>query len=150
MRRRYFPLAIAAIAIGGITLAYHGPGQQLVRGHLGDLAVPMLLYATISTLGITRRRWTRAALAIAIPTALELGQCLWTGTGMLGELLVGSTFDLWDMAAYVVGTAIALAYDQVVTAYATGVTTIRARTCEPRSTVLTPPAPPTPQAQRSR
>lgn len=118
--RRYAPLGLAAVAIGAAVLVYRGPGRPFIRGHVGDVAATMLVYAFLGVvLGAARRgRFTApawlAVSAMAIATALEVNQKMWTGTGAAGELFVGSSFDAWDFAAYAAGTVIAIAYDVVM------------------------------------
>src|SRR5207247_2559171 len=94
-------LALVACAIGAAVLVYRGPGRPFIRGHVGDVAATMLVFAL---LGLTR--WslrTRAIVTMAIALAIELGQTVWSG-----GLLLGSVFDPWDVAAYAVGVAVAV------------------------------------------
>lgn len=103
MKRRDRILAALAIAIGGFVLVYHGPGRAILRGHVGDVAATMLVFAL---LGLTR--WglrTRAIVTLGIALAIELGQTVWSG-----GLLLGSVFDPWDLFAYAAGVAVALLY----------------------------------------
>jgi hypothetical protein len=113
---RYAPLALAALAIGVAVLAYRGPGRPFIRGHVGDVAATMLVYTMLGAAlwGKLARPTVRALGAMAVATALELGQRVWTGTGLAGEIFLGASFDSWDFAAYVLGTVIALGYDHVL------------------------------------
>lgn len=136
--RRYAPLGLAAVAIGVAVLVYRGPGRPFIRGHVGDVAATMVVYAFLGVVVGAMRRgrfpapaWL-AAGAMAIATALEVNQKVWTGTGAAGELFVGSSFDAWDFAAYALGTMLAIAYDVAMAA--------RARAAAP------PAAPPAPSA----
>jgi hypothetical protein len=108
MRRRYLLLAAAALAIGAATLAYgrlRWPGYAIVRGHVGDGAAAMLVFALLS-LCWRARPAVRALTTLAIATAVELGQLVWHTTSLAGELLVGGTFDWWDFVAYIVGATV--------------------------------------------
>ncbi len=103
--------------LGVAVLFYAGPGQPFIRGHVGDVAATMLVYALVSmALSVGGGRWQpappwRFAMTMAIASALELGQTTWSGSGLAGELVVGATFDGWDFAAYLAGALIAVAYD---------------------------------------
>jgi Protein of unknown function (DUF2809) len=121
--RRFAPLALAALAIGVAVLLYHGPGRPFIRGHVGDVAATMLVYAMLGAVlrGKLARPGWRAFGAMAIATALECGQLVWTGTGLAGEILVGGLFDSWDFAAYLLGTVVAVAYDVTAARRAAGV-----------------------------
>lgn len=110
MKRRFVWLAIAAIAIGSAVFVYRGPGRSIVRGHLGDVAATMLVYAAIGLLSRARIGW-RAAATMAIATAIELGQVFWRMESSAGELLFGTTFDGWDLLAYGVGVGVAVAWE---------------------------------------
>lgn len=110
MKRRFVWLGAAAIALGLAVLAYRGPGRALVRGHAGDVAATMLVYALVSGAWAARGR-VRAVATLAIAVAIELGQLVWHARSLAGELLIGSTFDPWDLVAYVLGIAVAVAWD---------------------------------------
>jgi hypothetical protein len=110
MQRRFVVLALAALAIGVAVLLYHGPGRSIVRGHVGDVAATMLVYALVG-LAWRARSAVRAATTMAIATAIEIGQTLWQVDSSAGALLLGTTFDVWDLVAYAIGTAIAVAWD---------------------------------------
>jgi len=111
MRRSFVWLAAVAVATGAATLAYHGPGRALVRGHLGDVAATMLVYAVLGLVWRARPR-TRAAATLAIATAIELGQAMWHVTSAAGALLAGNTFDPWDFVAYLAGVALAVLWER--------------------------------------
>lgn len=106
-------LAAAALLTGAFVLCYRGPGRALVRGHVGDVAATALVYALV-WLGLGRRLSPalRAVSAMAVATAIELGQTYWTGRGLAGELVLGSTFDAWDFVAYAAGTLVAWRFDR--------------------------------------
>ena len=107
MTRRFFAgLALVALAIGGAVLVYRGPGQAVVRGHVGDVAAAMLVYALLG-LAWRARICVRAATTFAIAAAIEVGQTLWHVDNLAGDLVLGATFDPWDLLAYAIGTAIA-------------------------------------------
>ena len=111
MKRRFVGLALVALAIGVGVLLYRGPGHALVRGHIGDVAATMLVYAVIGLVWRTRPR-NLALLTMAIATAIELGQGVWHIQSATGALLAGTTFDGWDLVAYVVGVGISLGWDR--------------------------------------
>ena len=114
MKRRFVWLGVAAIAIGIAVLAYRGPGRAIVRGHVGDVAATMLVYAVIGRAWRTRRALL-ATSTLAIAVSIEVGQTVWHAHSMAGELLIGSTFDPWDLVAYVVGVTIAAGWDAAAT-----------------------------------
>ena len=111
MKKKFLWLGVAAIAIGLFVLVYHGPGRAVLRGHVGDIAAAMLVYATIGAL--SPRTWirVRAIATIAIATAIEVGQSFWHADSFMGELTIGDTFDWWDIAAYAIGVAVAVAWE---------------------------------------
>ncbi len=110
MKRRFVWLGLLALAIGGFVLVYRGPGRAIVRGHLGDVAATMLVYALLGGMWATRMR-TRAAATLVIATMIELGQTWWHATSTVGSLLAGSTFDPIDFVAYAAGVVVALAWE---------------------------------------
>jgi uncharacterized protein DUF2809 len=109
--RRLVWLAVVALAIGAAVLIYRGPGREFVRGHVGDVAATMLVYALLGLAWRRGRREVRAVVTLATACAIELGQMAWHATSWVGELTVGGTFDAWDFAAYVVGVVVALAWE---------------------------------------
>ena len=107
MRRFFLWLGLAALALGLAVILYRGPGRAVVRGHVGDVAAAMLVYALLGLVW-RARPWVRAAATFAIALAIELGQTVWSTRSLAGELLLGNTFDPWDVLAYAIGTALAL------------------------------------------
>lgn len=115
MRRRTAALVVlACTAVGVGILLYRGPGRALIRGALGDvLAVIWLAYL----LAII---WPRRALAccwaaLGIAFALEGLQALHLvppEAPTVIRVMLGATFDPWDLVAYTVGFAGALALAQ--------------------------------------
>lgn len=110
MKRRFLWLGLAALAVGAAVLVYRGPGRAIIRGHVGDVAATMLVYAIVGSLSRARLAW-RAVGTIAIATAIELGQLVWRLESAAGELLLGTTFDGWDLVAYVAGVCVAIAWE---------------------------------------
>src|SRR5687768_10504960 len=98
--RMFAILAVAALAIGVFVLVYRGPGRAVIRGHVGDVAATMLVYAMLGVALWRARPRVRAVAAFAIALAIELGQTVWEASSFAGELVMGSTFDPWDILAY--------------------------------------------------
>ncbi|MEO8706973.1 MAG: DUF2809 domain-containing protein [Kofleriaceae bacterium] len=103
-------MAAVALVIGALVLVYRGPGREIVRGHVGDVAAALLVYAALGFAWRARLR-TRAIVTFAIACAIELGQTVWHARSLAGELLIGGTFDPWDLLAYAVGVAVAVAWE---------------------------------------
>lgn len=112
MKRRFVWLGLAAIALGCAVLVYRGPGRGVIRGHVGDVAATMLVYALLGGVWSARMR-TRAFATYAIATAIELGQLVWHARSTLAELTIGSTFDALDLVAYAAGVAVAVVWETV-------------------------------------
>lgn len=105
-------LGVAAVALGLFVLAYRGPGRAIVRGHVGDVAAAMLVYAVLAAIGL---RW-RAVATLGIACAIELGQAFWSVTSTAGALTLGNTCDPWDIVAYVVGVSVAVTWERIAVA----------------------------------
>src|SRR6185503_13095658 len=99
-RRTFVMLGVAAIAIGGAVLLYRGPWQPFVRGHVGDIAATMLVFAIVSLVRPTASTGVRALVTMAIATAIEVAQVWFHARSTAGHLVLGSTFDPIDLAAY--------------------------------------------------
>lgn len=111
MKRRFVELGLVAVVLGVLVLLYHGPGRAFVRGHVGDVAATMLVYALIGV--ASRSRITiRASITMAIAVAIELGQTWWRIDSSAGALLLGTTFDGWDIVAYAAGVALAVLWER--------------------------------------
>lgn len=115
MKRTFLGIGAAAIALGVVVLVYRGPGRAFVRGHVGDVAATMLVYAVVSlAMAAAHRRrrpmpaiGLRALVAMVIATSIEVAQVWWHARSTAGHLVFGSTFDPIDLGAYLVGVAIA-------------------------------------------
>lgn len=112
MRRCFVWLAAAALGLGAACLVYSGPGRPFVRGHVGDVAAAMLLYAAFGLTAWPRR--VRIAATIAVALAVELGQLVWSPLGRtpLGALTLGSVFDCRDLVAYAAGLVAGLVWER--------------------------------------
>lgn len=110
VKRRFVWLGLAALALGVAVLLYRGPGRAVIRGHVGDVAATMLVYAAISMFWSARMR-TRAIATFSIAAAIELGQLVWNARSLVAELTIGSSFDAWDFLAYAIGVGVALAWE---------------------------------------
>lgn len=110
MTSRLVQVGLVGLVLGLTALAWAAlrlPGRELVRGHLGDVGIVMFLVAGFG-LAMPRRGprvWIGLAALIALGT--EIMQALGVrGTGLLGELTIGSTFDPFDLLAYAIGLAV--------------------------------------------
>lgn len=113
-RRSSIVLAGAALALGLACLAYGAtslPGRGLVRGHLGDVAAVAFLYALVA-LVVRAPVIVRVALVAVVAVVVELTQRGGEARGPAGQLLVGAHFDPWDLAAYALGLAAAVAWER--------------------------------------
>ncbi|HWU89710.1 MAG TPA: DUF2809 domain-containing protein [Kofleriaceae bacterium] len=111
MNRRFAWLAAAALALGVAVVLYRGPGRGVIRGHVGDVAATMLVYAVLGMIWRARPA-VRAAATMAVAAAVELGQTMWHAEGFAGEMTIGSTFDGWDFVAYGVGVTLAVLWER--------------------------------------
>lgn len=115
-RSVFLPMAACAIALGAFVLVYRGPGRVFVRGHVGDVAATMLVYAIVSIVVGWRTRalptpGVRGLATMIIATGIEVVQVWFHASSTAGHLIVGSTFDPIDLAAYVVGVGIAIGWE---------------------------------------
>lgn len=111
MRRRTAALIVLACTVIGVgILLYRGPGRALIRGALGDvLAVIWLAYALVIVWPTRVRACCVAALGVAF--ALEGMQALRLVSPeapTVVRVVLGATFDPWDLVAYAVGCGVAL------------------------------------------
>ncbi len=111
-RSIHLVLGALAVAIGGLVLVYRGPGQPFVRGHVGDVAATMLVFAIVSLAAVRASIGLRALVTMAIATSIEVAQVWWHARSTAGHLVFGSTFDPIDLGAYVVGIGIAIAWER--------------------------------------
>lgn len=110
MRRAMVLLGGVALAIGAFTLFYQGPGQAFIRGYMSDVGATMLVYAFLGLLWRTTAA-RRALATAAIAAAVEFYQIVGMTPPGIGGVLVGAFPDPWDLVAYAVGMAAALAWE---------------------------------------
>ena len=114
-RRAFVVLAAAALALGAASFSYGFtalPLRWLVRGHLGDLAAAALVCALLG-LVVRAPIAARAAVAAALVAGIELAQRRGDpGGGTAGALVLGAHFDPWDLGAYALGIALAVAWER--------------------------------------
>lgn len=112
--RTYAPPCLLTLLLGAGVVVYRGPGWRPLRAHGGDVLVVMFLYFLAAAL-VPGRPLRRAAAVLAFAVAVECFQLL----GLVSprdpqvlQILIGSTFDPWDLLAYAVGTGLALLADR--------------------------------------
>jgi len=115
-RTTYLLLGVLALAIGVAVVVYRGPGRAFVRGHVGDVAATMLVFAIVSLVTSWRTRspsmGVRALITMTIATSIEVAQVWFHARSTAGHLVLGSTFDPIDLGAYVVGVMVAIAWER--------------------------------------
>jgi hypothetical protein len=108
-RLAFVALALSTIVVG---LVVHW-GTAVIpprpRDLLGDALWAMMIYWWIGALAPSVRRDSRGLLAVAVCWGVEFSQLVqtptldaWRGT-TLGQLVLGSGFDLRDLGAYALG-----------------------------------------------
>ena len=113
-RRFHLVAAGAFLAACVFVFFYRGPGWRFTRGTLGDLFVVGILYHLLSVF------WrgsvaARASVIAGVALGVELAQ--WAGifnakpTDPL-VIVTGHTFDVWDLVAYALGIALAVALER--------------------------------------
>lgn len=114
-RARALVAMSCALATGAFVLLYRGPGRSIVRGHLGDLAIVVLLYFALALAfaqktSVRSRAVTVAVIAVGTELFQSFGPALRRST--LVDLTVGRTFDPWDLLAYALGVSLAVVADR--------------------------------------
>ncbi|MBX2829544.1 MAG: DUF2809 domain-containing protein [Flavobacteriaceae bacterium] len=91
--------------------------HRFIRGFVGDVLVIPLLYALLRTL--TKTSMIRAlllTLLIAVLVEIAQGFSLWESLGIQSKILqtlLGSTFDPWDLIAYLLGAFVILIFEKI-------------------------------------
>jgi len=117
IHRGYLFAAIALfVVLVGIAVFVR---DGFVRPFLGDVLVVVWVYAVVRA--VVDVRWVTASLgALGLAFAIELGQ--WFGLvrvlGLEGNpvarVVLGATFDVWDLAAYCAGWAMIVVAERAI------------------------------------
>ena len=120
IRRSTYLSRFTQLSIFGLLLAvaskwYAGPGQSIVRGHLGDVLIVFAVYFLLRAVLPWLEPLRSAIAVITLAFTVELFQ----GVGIFNSKLspfaaywLGQHFDLLDMLAYVLGAALSLFVEQ--------------------------------------
>jgi hypothetical protein len=111
-------MVLRRAAVAGVSLALglllfvavRGP----VRGFAGDILVVVFLVAALATVRLGSPTWRLVGVG-TLAMGLELLQSLHLvgpGSPWLAHLLLGSTFDPWDVVAYGLGLGVAWALER--------------------------------------
>lgn len=114
MRRKAFPVALGALAVGIGVIVYTGPGRAYVRGWVGDIAIIVFLVALLALVPVGRAR-TRLLAVGGFAIGVELLQSFdWVSPDApwFVHLTFGSTFDPVDILFYAMGLAIAAGFER--------------------------------------
>jgi hypothetical protein len=98
-----------------VALAVFGARTGWLRGFFGDVLAVVWVYFVFKT-AIGARVWPQALAALGVGCAVELGQYLASVwhlriSNRALRIVLGSTADWWDVAAYVIGFAAVLALE---------------------------------------
>ena len=131
LRRTYVLLLVGTVLIG-LTIHLHGLGLgERARDVLGDALWAAMIFWLVSLAAPDSRLAVRAAAALAVCFAVELGQRIdhpmlrAVRGSTLGHLVLGSDFDARDLAAYAGGVAAAILVDRTGVRAEGGGTAIR-------------------------
>jgi len=100
--------AIAAIAI-------FVPGG-FIRYHFGDILIVIFIYCFIRIFVRNRLKWLPLYIFI-FATLVEIGQYFglvyWLGLGhsQLARIVIGTTFDVWDIVMYFIGCVLIFIFE---------------------------------------
>jgi hypothetical protein len=136
MRWRFDPLSLAwavALFVLLVLLATVGARWGWVRSFFGDVLAVVWVYFVFKT-AIGARVWPLALAALGVGCA-ELGQYLASVwhlriSNRALRIVLGSTADWWDVAAYVIGFAAVLALESLRNAFK-AIRAVRPKTCAP-------------------
>jgi hypothetical protein len=120
LRGAYLVLLVVTVIIGLAVHLYGGALSAPVRDVAGDALWAAMIFWLVSLVATNAVLAARAAGALAICFAVELGQRIQHPTldamrsSALGHLILGSDFDARDLAAYALGVALAVVIDTVL------------------------------------
>ena len=101
-------IVIAAIAING--------GSGFIRYHFGDILIVVFIYCFVKSFVRNRMKWLAFAVFI-FATLVEIGQyfglvyLLGLGDVTAARIIIGTTFDPYDILMYFIGCALLYAYE---------------------------------------
>ena len=108
-----FLILFAAIA----TIAIFVQGG-FIRNHFGDILIVIFIYCFIKSFVKNKLKWLWLYIFI-FATLVEIGQyfglvyLLGLGHSQLARIVIGVTFDIWDIVMYFVGCVLILVYEKI-------------------------------------
>ena len=120
MRLAYVALALATIALGLAVHLYGGALEPSVRDVTGDILWAAMMMWIISVIVPDRTLLFRGTTALAICFAVELSQLYHSPSldavrqTTLGQLTLGTGFDVRDLFAYTIGVVGAALVDRTI------------------------------------
>lgn len=107
-------LALACLLAGLGIFVYRGPGWVFLRYYVGDVVAVAFLYFGLSAVW-NGTAAVRAGAVGAFALGIEFAQLLQLTPkdgSLLTEIVFGSSFDAWDLAAYAIGLVGAVAIER--------------------------------------
>lgn len=120
LRLRYLALAVATIALGLLFQQTRDALPFAFADALGDALWALMMYWLVGVAYATPRRLPRAAVALVLCWLVEFSQLYHTPwldrhrATTLGHLILGSGFDLRDLASYGIGVLVGLRLEMVL------------------------------------
>lgn len=115
----HFAVAVVSFLMCAAIVVFFSE-TRFIRGTLGDVLVVVLIYNAARSVS-KLRPGTCALLTLGFAFAVEISQLfnlielLGLGSSRVARLILGTTFDYWDLVAYSAGCALALLVDRLVT-----------------------------------
>jgi len=110
-------LAFLLLLVSIVAIALFVPGG-FIRNHFGDILIVIFIYSFIKI--FVRKRIKALPLCIFVFAALvEIGQYFglvyWLGLGhsQLARVVIGTTFDAWDIVMYFIGYVLIYIFEEV-------------------------------------
>ena len=108
-----FLILLAAIVL----IAAFVPGG-FIRNHFGDILIVIFIYCFIKMFIRNRLKWLPLYIFI-FATLVEIGQ-YFNLVGLLGlehsqlaRIIIGTTFDIWDIVIYFIGCALIYSWEHL-------------------------------------
>jgi hypothetical protein len=103
--------------LGGaaFVLLYKGPLAEFIRGYGGDWVIVQVIYLIARFWVPVRWRFQLAVVVFLFAVGVEIFQFVFAGSiprNVATELTVGSTFDLGDIGAYMLGLIVVVLVDR--------------------------------------
>ncbi|MFC1787818.1 DUF2809 domain-containing protein [Patescibacteria group bacterium] len=111
MNKKYLKYSLILLIIGLAIFFTNGFGYPIIRNYLGDIVAVFFIYALVSIF-CKAKLSVRCTFVFLTALLIELTQIFLSNSSGLQDLILGNTFDFFDLLAYLIAIGLIFLFEK--------------------------------------